>query len=41
MVNPPRIDIDRLSEPELIDLNRRIALRLKMIAAPRCARTSR
>lgn len=29
------IDIDRLSEPELIDLNRRICERLKMIAALR------
>lgn len=30
-----RIDIDRLSEAELIDLNRRIVERLKMIAALR------
>ncbi len=35
MVNPPHIDIDRLSEPELIALNRRIIERLKMIAALR------
>ena len=35
MVNPPHIDIDRLSEAELIDLNRRIFERLKMIAALR------
>jgi hypothetical protein len=35
MVNPPHIDIDRLSEAELIDLNRRIVERLKMIAALR------
>jgi hypothetical protein len=35
MVNPPRIDIDRLSEIELIDLNHRIVERLKMIAALR------
>jgi hypothetical protein len=34
-VSPPRIEIDRLSEPELIDLNRRIVERLKMIAALR------
>ena len=32
-MNP--IDIDRLSEPELIDLNRRIALRLRMVQALR------
>jgi hypothetical protein len=34
-MNRPPIDIDRLSEPELIDLNRRIVERLKMIAALR------
>ena len=28
---PPRIDIDRLSEPELIDLNRRIVERLRVL----------
>jgi hypothetical protein len=35
MVNPPPIDIDRLSEAELIDLNRRNVERLKLIAALR------
>jgi hypothetical protein len=35
MVNPPPIDIDRLNEAELIDLNRRIVLRPKMIQALR------
>lgn len=31
MSNENRIDIDRLSEPELIDLNRRIVERLRMV----------
>jgi hypothetical protein len=35
MAHPSRIDIDQLTEPELIDLNRRIVERLKMIAALR------
>ncbi len=31
MPHDTRIDIDRLSEPELIDLNRRIVERLRMV----------
>ncbi len=31
MTSQPSIDIDRLSEPELIDLNRRIVERLRMV----------
>ena len=38
MVNPPSIDIDRLSEPELVDLNRRVVERLRVIAALRSHR---
>ncbi len=34
-MNPARIDIDRLSEAELIDLNRRIVERLRMMHALR------
>ena len=35
MPHDTRIDIDRLSEPELIDLNRRIVERLRMVQALR------
>ena len=35
MTQDTRIDIDRLSEPELIDLNRRIVERLRMMQALR------
>ena len=38
MSHETRIDIDRLSEPELIDLNRRIVERLRMVQAlPSCS----
>ena len=37
MTMPP-IDIDRLSEPELIDLNRRIVERLRLADPPRAER---
>jgi hypothetical protein len=38
MAHATGIDIDQLTEPELIDLNRRIVARLKMIAALRSHR---